>query len=361
MQIVRNWFRSHFNDPEVVVLTLLILGGVLLVAFLGGMLLPVLASVAIAYLLEGLVGIVVRRGGPRLPTVLVVYFAFLTLFLTFMLVLIPLLYSQLIQAVEELPNMVVRVYDQLKQLPERYTFINREQFDEVFFQVRGSIQQELTRATGSIGKQILAISVSSFKGLITLFVYIILMPILVFFMLKDKERILGWFERFLPAERKLATEVWRDVDRQIGNYVRGKVWEIIIVGAVTYATFKLFGLNYAVLLGLAVGLSVVVPYVGATVVTFPVAIVAYAQWGTASEFWWLMGTYALIQALDGNLLVPLIFSEVVHLHPIAIIAAVLVFGGLWGFWGVFFAIPLATLVHSVIKAWPRKVRTADVT
>lgn len=361
MQIVRNWFRSHFNDPEVVVLTLFILGGFLIVAFLGGMLLPVLASVAIAYLLEGVVGMVVRRGGPRLPAVLVVYFAFLAIFLTFMLVMIPLLYSQLVQAVEDLPSMVVRVYDELKQLPERYTFIDREQFNVVFFQVRDSIQQELTKATGSMGKQILAFSLSSFKGLITLFVYIILVPILVFFMLKDKERILSWFERFLPAERKLATEVWRDVDRQIGNYVRGKVWEIIIVAAATYATFKLFGLNYTVLLALAVGLSVVVPYVGATVVTFPVAIVAYAQWGTASEFWWLMGAYAVIQALDGNLLVPLIFSEVVHLHPIAIIAAVLVFGGLWGFWGVFFAIPLATLVHSVIKAWPHRLREAAAT
>jgi putative permease len=65
-----------------------------------------------------------------------------------------------------------------------------------------------------------------------------------------------------------------------------------------------------------------------------------------------MGAYLVIQALDGNVLVPLLFSEVVNLHPIAIIVAILVFGGLWGFWGVFFAIPLATLVQAVLKAWP---------
>ena len=69
--------------------------------------------------------------------------------------------------------------------------------------------------------------------------------------------------------------------------------------------------------------------------------------------------YLVIQALDGNVLVPLLFGEVVSLHPIAIIVAILVFGGLWGFWGVFFAIPLATLVNAVIRAWPGSQVTAQ--
>jgi putative permease len=66
-----------------------------------------------------------------------------------------------------------------------------------------------------------------------------------------------------------------------------------------------------------------------------------------------MIAYAIIQALDGNVLVPLLFSEALNLHPVAIIVAILVFGGLWGFWGIFFAIPLATVVQAVLKAWPR--------
>jgi putative permease len=107
------------------------------------------------------------------------------------------------------------------------------------------------------------------------------------------------------------------------------------------------------LLGVVVGLSVLVPYIGATVVTLPVAVIAYFQWGFTGDFGYIMLAYAVIQALDGNVLVPLLFSEVVNLHPIAIIVAVLVFGGLWGFWGVFFAIPLATLVQAVLSAWPR--------
>ena len=143
------------------------------------------------------------------------------------------------------------------------------------------------------------------------------------------------------------------MDDQIGNYVRGKVYEIFIVGSVSYAAFSLLGLAYAPLLGVLVGLSVIVPYLGAAVVTLPVALAAYLQMGWGNEFIWIMVTYAVLQALDGNLLVPLLFSDVVNLHPVAIIIAVLVFGGLWGFWGVFFAIPLATLVKSLLNAWPR--------
>ena len=121
----------------------------------------------------------------------------------------------------------------------------------------------------------------------------------------------------------------------------------------SYALFAFMALKYAMLLAVLVGFSVLVPYIGAAVVTIPIAVVAYFQWGLDSQFGWLMVAYAVLQALDGNVLVPLLFSEVVNLHPVAIIVAVLFFGGIWGFWGVFFAIPLATLVSAVLRAWPR--------
>jgi putative permease len=122
----------------------------------------------------------------------------------------------------------------------------------------------------------------------------------------------------------------------------------------------LLGLNYAALLALLVGLSVLIPYIGASVVTLPVLLVGYMQWGYSAEFLWLFFTYGVIQFFDGNVLVPLLFSEVVNLHPIAIIVAVLLFGGIWGFWGVFFAIPLATLVKAVFNAWPDGSMVEDI-
>ena len=191
--------------------------------------------------------------------------------------------------------------------------------------------------------------------MVTALVYLVLAPVLVFFFLKDKDDLAAWLSAFLPKDRRVLVEVWHDVDDQIGNYVRGKVYEIFLVGSVTYASFALLGLSYAPMLAVLVGLSVIVPYIGAAVITLPVAVAAYIQFGWGSDFIWIMVAYGIIQALDGNLLVPLLFSDVVNLHPVAIIVAVLVFGGLWGFWGVFFAIPLATLVKSLLKAWPSRV------
>jgi len=151
----------------------------------------------------------------------------------------------------------------------------------------------------------------------------------------------------------MLSHVWLEMDQQIGNYVRGKVLEILIVGIVSYIVFLWLGLDYAALLAMVVGLSVLIPYIGATIVTIPVALIAYVQWGVSSEFYSLMIAYGIIQALDGNVLVPLLFSEAVNLHPVAIIVAVLFFGSLWGLWGVFFAIPLATLIKAVMNAWPK--------
>jgi putative permease len=131
--------------------------------------------------------------------------------------------------------------------------------------------------------------------------------------------ILDWLQGFLPHDHTLAQQVWREVDRQMGNYVRGKFLEVLVVWVATYVAFAFMGLQFAMLLAMMVGVSVIVPYIGAVVVTVPVALVAFFQWGWGSEFLWLLGVYLIIQGLDGNVLVPLLFSEVVDLHPIAII------------------------------------------
>jgi putative permease len=212
---------------------------------------------------------------------------------------------------------------------------------------------------GGLGHQVVSVSLASVASLIALIVYLFLMPLMVFFFLKDKTRILDWLTNYLPRERGLATRVWHDVDLQIGNYVRGKFFEILLVWTVTYVTFSFMGLQFAMLLSVLVGVSVLIPYVGAVAPTIPVAVIGYFQWGLSSEFAYVLAAYAVIQALDGNVLVPILFSEVVDLHPVAIIVAILVFGGIWGFWGIFFAIPLATLVQAVLKAWPRIPKRAQ--
>jgi len=346
MELVFSWIKRQFTNPQVVILSGILLACFLIVYFLGSMLLPLFVALVIAYMLEGAIHTLSRTGLPRIVLVIMVFSLFMALLMLSFFLLIPLLLKQVSQFVQQIPNMVDQAQAMLTQLPERYPrYVSRELIDSVLSGLR-------TELVG-LGQHIIAKTVDSLIGLITVVVYFVIVPISVFFFLKDKHKIIGWITGFLPRERSLSVQVWQDADRQIGNYIRGKAWEIFIIWAASFAVFSFLNLPYTMLLSLLVGVSVVVPYVGATVVTVPVVLVAYFSFGVTAPFWYVTGAYAVIQLLDANLLVPLLFAEVVDLHPVATIAALFIFGGLWGFWGVFFAIPLATLVQAVLTAWPR--------
>jgi len=343
MRLITEWFRRNFSNPQIVILGLFLLGLFAVLMLLGGMLAPVLAAIVIAYLLEGLVRVLVARGLPRLVAVLLVFLGFLFFVAVVLFGLLPLVSTQATQLVQEIPAILGKGQATLHKLPELYPeIISVEQIDEIIVGIRS----ELT----DWGQA--ALSPSSVVGVTTVLVYLILLPLLLFFFLKDKELIIHWFKKFIPEESQLVTQVWGDVDRQIGNYVRGKFWEIIIVWGVSYLTFLILGLQYPMVLSVCLGLSVLIPFVGVAVVTVPVVLVAWFQWGWGWEFGYVVIAYMIIMGLDANVLVPLLFSEVNNLHPVAIIVAVLVFGGFWGVLGVFFAIPLANLVQAVVNAWP---------
>ncbi|CRL48363.1 MULTISPECIES: AI-2E family transporter [Pseudomonas] len=346
-KVLRDWIQRYFSDEEAVVLAVLLVLAFTAVLTLGGMLAPVLAGMVLAYLMHGLVATLERLRMPGGVAVGLVFTLFMGALLVFMIVLVPLLWHQLITLFNELPGMLAKWQSLLLLLPERYPhLVSDEQVLQAIEVARGEI--------GKFGQWALTFSLSSLPLLVNIMIYLVLVPILVFFFLKDREMIGQWVRGYLPRERALITRVAHEMNRQIANYIRGKVIEIFICGGVTYIGFVVLGLNYAALLALLVGVSVVVPYVGAVVVTVPVMLIALFQWGWSDQFIYLMAVYGIIQTLDGNVLVPLLFSEAVNLHPVAIICAVLLFGGLWGFWGVFFAIPLATLFKAVLDAWPRK-------
>ena len=350
---VRNWFGKNFSDPQVIGLAFVLVIGFLLIYATGQILLPVYAGLVIAYLLEGLVEQLVKRRVPRVASVIFVFSLFISSLVFTIVGILPLLSRQLTQLINRIPEMFSRGQELLLTLPKRYPeLISVNQVAEISSAIRLEVL--------TYSQEALSLSMSSVVGLITILLYFVLLPMLVFFFLKDKQEILIWMRSFLPTERRLVAQVWDDVDRQIGNYVRGKFIEILLVGVATYISFLVLGLQFALLLSVIVALSVLIPYIGIMVVTVPVTMVAYTQWGTGPDFIWLMCVYLIVQGLDGALLVPLLFSEVVNLHPIAIIVAVLMFGGLWGFWGVFFAIPLATLVQAVLKAWPSFHAYSDV-
>lgn len=326
---------------------MLVLLALCVVAFMtiGNVLVPLMASLVLAYLMQGLSSKLQAYGLPQWLGFTVSFLVFVGAFFGITLGLLPLAWRQLLSLAVELPRMLDRGQGLLSVLLERYPDLLGE----------GQLGQfvEMAQAeVAGLGQTVVAHIVGTIPSILTLMVYMVLVPILVFFFLKDREQILSWIAKFLPEERPLLQKIYVEMDMQVANYARGKVVEILIVGAASYVCFSWLGLNYAALLALLVGLSVIVPYIGAMLVTFPVVLVGFFQWGLTSEFYSVFIVYCIIQGLDGNVLVPLLFSEAVNLHPVAIILAVLFFGGIWGLWGVFFAIPLATLIKAIINAWP---------
>tara|TARA_B110000503_G_scaffold114632_1_gene172362 strand:- start:2876 stop:3934 length:1059 start_codon:yes stop_codon:yes gene_type:complete len=347
-KVFRSWLDHFFADEQALLLVVLLAVGLTAILMFGATLAPVFTSMILAYLTLGLVQWLERFGVNHLPAVWGIYSLFIALLLTFIFIVLPLLWHQATDLLSNLPLMLEKLMDLFMLLPERYPEL-----------VSGNQIKQLTDVAiaevGNAGQLLVTFSLASIGQSLTWLVFLVLVPILVFFFLKDGHMMVRWFTAFLPIKRNILSHVWLEMDQQIANYVRGKVVEIGIVGSATYLAFLWLDLNYAALLAVIVGLSVLIPYIGATLVTIPVALIGYVQWGVSTEFYTLIIVYGIIQGLDGNVLVPLLFSEAVNLHPVAIIVAVLFFGSLWGLWGVFFAIPLATLIKAVMNAWPKKL------
>ncbi|NNM59306.1 MAG: AI-2E family transporter [Legionellales bacterium] len=343
--LLKSWFHRYLSSPEAGVLLFLLIGFVFIVSTMADMLAPLFASLIIAFLLEALILQLNKICRWRWLSVLIGYCLFIGGVAILIIFLIPVLWAQAVNLISGLPDMVGRGQLLLSHLQASYPQIFTEaQISSTVNQFRGSIAH--------YGQMILSISLASIPTLITLVIYLVLVPLLIYFFLMDKDKLLGWVRHYLPHHHGALKKVWSEVHVQLGNYVKGKVLEIMIVTFVSYFMFAIIQLQYAFLLAVAVGVSVLIPYIGALVVTIPVLIIGFVEWGWSSHFIWLIAIYTVIITLDANILVPLLFSEAVSLHPVAIIVSVLFFGGIWGFWGIFFAIPLASLVKAIIASWP---------
>ncbi|AKJ42921.1 AI-2E family transporter [Pragia fontium] len=345
LDMLVRWYRRRFTDPQAVALLIILVGGFGIIYFFNGILAPLLVAIVLAYLLEWPTNKLQQMGLSRGLAASGVIILFGGVMCVTFLIVMPAAWQQGVNLLTDLPNMLNRFHDFAAGLPARYP----ELMDAGIIDL---IAENLRLKLVGLADSVVKYSMASLMGLLTLAIYLILVPLMVFFLLKDKKQMIYAVRRVLPRNRGLAGKVWLEMNQQITNYIRGKVLEIVIVGVATYLVFWFMDMRYSLLLAVLVGISVLIPYIGAVLVTVPVFMVALFQWGVGPDFWSLIIAYLVVQGLDSNLLVPFLFSEAVNLHPLVIILSVVIFGGLWGFWGVFFAIPLATLVKAVIHVWP---------
>jgi len=345
LEEINNLLRKIFSNEETLVFSLLVVVAFLILFFFGNILTPFLVSIIFAYLLLGMQNRMQSYGLGQSLAFVLTYSFFLLLGLALMIWLIPVVYQQLQSLILEIPKWVNSLMLFAQEIPGKYPDLVSSDQITAFLQ---SLSGEIT----SISQDFLKASITGIQNTLAVAVNIILLPILVFFFLYDRKAIISGFLSILPKERMMLKSIWVEMDGQLSNYARGKAIEIVIVGSLAAVIFLYFGLEYVALLSVLVGFSVLIPYLGAFIVTLPVAAVGLLQFNLTFEFWLLMGSYLALQILDGNLLVPLLFSDAVKLHPVAIILAVFIFGSLFGFWGVFFAIPIATLIKAIWNAWP---------
>lgn len=350
LRSVSDWFNRNFSDPAASSLFMTLLLGLLFIEIFGRMFMPILVSIVVAYLLIGMVQSLINLKTPRLLAVMAVYLLFLGVVIYLVFGLMPLLWGQLAALVKDLPNSFAKAQVWLNHLAVSHQgLVSTQQIQSIVSSVQGHVTD--------IGQYAIKSLLGLIPGVFQVVIYLILVPVLVLFFVKDAPVITEWLERFLPNDRSLLSTVWAEVNHKIGAYVRGRVLEVFVVGIIASITFKFLGLHYAVLLGALVGVSVIIPYVGAVIVTIPILIVAVSQWGFTAHFISLLAAYAIILVLDAYLLVPFLFSEAMNLHPVVIILSVVIFGAIWGFWGVFFSIPLATLADVVLTHWPTLSKT----
>jgi putative permease len=301
-------------------------------------------------MLEGLVQHLMKiTAATRHFSVIVVFFLFLIISILTLFMLLPLLLDQLTLLVKSLPEIFNKSKQLILGLYDENEYIPKDYIDNIFLGLQGE--------TSKVGNSIFTFSLASAGGLFAIIVYAILVPIMIFFMLFDKETINNWIARFFPKKLELTRRAYSELNLKIGNYIRCKFIEIMIVWISSFILFFALGLNYSLLLSFLCGLSVIIPYVGMIAVTIPIILVAYFQWALGSEFWYVIIGHLLIQAVDGNVVVPILFSDAVNIHPFAILLSILFFGSVWGIWGVFFAIPLAVLISTILNVWPERPAT----
>ena len=342
---INSFLKKIFSNEETIVFSFVILCAFLMMTFFGSVLTPFLISIVVAYLLVGVQKKIESFSISSKWALVITFAIFIVTGAAMLLWLLPILYTQLQAFVLDVPELFNNFLEFVSTLPAKFPELVTSEQITVFFQ---AVSSELSSITQNIVKS----SIAGIQSTITILLYIILFPILVFFFLFDRKNIMEGLSKLVPGNREMFSNIWTEMDMQLSNYVRGKTTEIFVVGLCAAIIFSLVGLKYSALLSVLVGLSVVIPYVGAFLVTVPVVIVGLLQFGLTSEFYILITLYLLLQILDGNLLVPIIFSDAVKLHPVAIILAVFIFGSMFGFWGVFFAIPMATFIKAVWNAWP---------
>lgn len=323
---------------------------VLLIYLLRDVLLPFVAGLALAYLLDPLADRLERLKLGRLAATLIILAAFVVGLVVLLIIVVPLAAGQVAALVKALPDMVSRLQG-----------IIVERAGPLFEKIGGAdvvgeLQSSVGGLVGQGGTWFLAFLGSLWSGsraIVSIASLLVITPVVAFYLLNDWDRMIatldGWVPpRHRPTVRRLAGEI----DGAVTGFVRGQTLVCVILGSFYAVGLFLVGLNFGVLIGLISGFLTFIPYVG-TLTGFMLSLgVALVQWWPTGD--WLhigltVGVFLVGQFMEGNVISPKLVGDSVGLHPVWLMFALLAFGSLFGFLGLLMAVPVAASIGVLVR------------
>lgn len=311
------------------------------------LLLLVFYSIVLSYLLNPLVNIIEKRGIKRVYSILLIYFLSLSLMVLAIISIVPKLSSEFENLIKLLPTYFNRIYDyfnksflkyskHLDKLPPEFQAI-KEIFLEKLMDIQASILDFLKNITNSI------------IGVFSKAVSFIIVPILTFYFLKDKDYFKKKITLLIPKkQRNDVLQIGREVDKVLGRFIRGQLIVCSFVGVSTTIVLLIIGVDFAIIIGLIAGIADIIPYFGPIIGIFPAIIFALLK--SPMKALWVIISFIIIQQLESNVIAPKIVGESVGVHPVVIMLALLIGGSYFGVIGMIFAIPV-TVVFRIVSVF----------
>jgi predicted PurR-regulated permease PerM len=320
-----------------------LVGFILFLYVFSGILLPFVAGMILAYLLDPVADRLERLGMGRLAAVFVILAAFVVGFVLVLILVMPILGHQLAGFLTRLPDYVTRLQQ----------FIAAKVGDGDSPTIIGMTARDLQSSLGGLVSQgaqwlagVLASLWSGGQALLSILALLVVTPVVAFYMLLDWDRMTAAVDAWIPRDSvDTVRELFREMDEGVSGFIRGQVSVCLILGLYYAIGLSLVGLNFGLLIGIVIGLISFIPYVGATVGLVVSVGVAVAQfWPEWTPIALVLGVFAVGQFLEGNVLQPKLIGGHIGLHPVWLMFALFAFGYLLGFVGLLIGVPAAAAV-----------------
>jgi predicted PurR-regulated permease PerM len=307
------------------------------------MLLPFVAGLALAYLLDPVADRLQRLGLGRLAATILILGLFVLLFVLALVLVIPFVAHQLAGFIDKLPGYVARIQELVAQ--QGGPLLERLGGTEALPDMQRSIGNIVGQGAAWLGRFLQSLWAGG-QAIISVFALLVVTPVVAFYLLVDWDRMVTSVDSWLPRRhRDTIRALAREIDDAIAGFVRGQAAVCLILGTFYAAALTLIGLNFGALIGMTAGLVSFIPYVGSlTGLVLSVGVALVQFWPDWTMILATLGIFIFGQFVEGNILAPKLVGSSVGLHPVWLMFALLAFGSLFGFVGLLLAVPLAAAV-----------------